>query len=97
MLNNSIRVMVFNGQLDLTVPYTSSEMLVRSLHWDHAQEYLEAPRRVWRVEGQLFGYVREARGLVRVLGRCSGHEVGYLQPLKAVDMLKRFMTRDTFL
>ncbi|MPC21146.1 hypothetical protein E2C01_014122 [Portunus trituberculatus] len=56
-------------------------MLVRSLHWDHAQEYLEAPRRAWRVEGQLFGYVRKARGLVRVLVRCSGHEVGYLNPL----------------
>ncbi|XP_063881656.1 probable serine carboxypeptidase CPVL [Scylla paramamosain] len=97
MLNNSIKVMLFNGQLDLAVPYASSEMLARSLHWNHAQEYLEAPRRAWWVEGQLAGNVQEARGLVRLLVRCSGHEVGHRQPLEALDMLKRFMTRDTFL
>lgn len=97
MLNNSYKVMLYNGQLDLSVPFSSNEMLARTLHWGHREEYLQAPRRVWKVEGQLADYVRETRGFVRVLVCCASHTVGFLQPHRMFDMLNRFMTRNTFL
>ncbi|KAG0692775.1 putative serine carboxypeptidase CPVL [Chionoecetes opilio] len=97
MLNNSVKVMMYNGQLELSMPYSSHEMLARTLHWGHGEEYLHAPRQAWNVEGQLAGYVREARGLVRVSVRCAGHTGGLQQPHWMFDMFTRFMTRDTFL
>ncbi|XP_050736928.1 probable serine carboxypeptidase CPVL [Eriocheir sinensis] len=97
MMNNSVKVLMYNGQLDLSVPYASTERLARTLHWPHKEEYMRAPRRAWKVEGQVAGYVKEARGLVRVLVRKASHTVGHRRPHWMLDMFSRFMTRDTFL
>ena len=90
-------MLLYNGQLDLAIPYVSTDLLMRSLNWDHLEEYLEASRKVWRVEGKLAGYVREAHGLVHVLVRCASHTVGLNQPDWMFDMFTRFMTQDIFL
>ena len=43
--------MIYNGQLDVIIPYALSEDLIFKLKWHGQKEYQAAPRLVWKVEG----------------------------------------------
>ncbi|CAL4099750.1 unnamed protein product, partial [Meganyctiphanes norvegica] len=87
---DNYKVMIYNGQLDVIIAYTLTENFLNSLEWKHAKEYQESPRYIWKVEGQVAGYVREVPNFVQVLVRNAGHMVPYDQPKWAYDMITRF-------
>ena len=55
-----------------------------------------APRKIWRVENQVAGYVREAKNLLQVMVRNAGHILPYDQPKWAFDMIQRFIQGKEF-
>nr|CAD7463589.1 unnamed protein product [Timema tahoe] len=89
LLNNSFRVVFYNGQLDLAVPYMASEAMFQTLNFDGAEEYARANRTWWYVEGVLAGYFKSAGTLTEILVRDAGHMVPTDQPAYALDLLRR--------
>ncbi|XP_018027412.1 venom serine carboxypeptidase [Hyalella azteca] len=88
------RVMIYNGQLDIIIAYPLTRNFVESLKWRDSDAYLSAPRRIWKVDGDVAGYVKETRNFVEVLVRGAGHMVPYDQPARAYDMINRFTGAD---
>ncbi|KAF5308714.1 hypothetical protein FQR65_LT06075 [Abscondita terminalis] len=83
------RVMFYNGQVDLIVPYPLVLNVLKKLKFSGADEYKEAPRRKWYVGDELAGYVKQGGNLVEAMVRLAGHNVPYDQPEWAYDLITR--------
>lgn len=88
---NHIRVLFYNGQLDLIVPYTSTVNFIRNLNFSAANEYKTAARHFWSDNKEIAWYVKEAGNLTEVMVRNSGHMVPTDQPAWALNLISRFV------
>ncbi|CAH1392265.1 unnamed protein product [Nezara viridula] len=84
------RIMFYNGQLDIYVAYPLTENFLSKLNWTGSEEYRTAPRKEWKVDGELAGFYKKAKTLTEVLVRDAGHMVPQDQPKWALDMITRF-------
>lgn len=94
-LVESHRVLLFNGQLDMIFPYQSTINLIKSLRWTGSEEFKNAVRNIWYVDGKVAGYWRAAGKLLEVLVRKAGHVVTYDQLPWACKLLSSFTRNDT--
>ncbi|KAG6443119.1 hypothetical protein O3G_MSEX002611 [Manduca sexta] len=85
------KIMFYNGQLDIVVAYPLTENFLRNLNFSAADEYKEAPRKIWRVGDDIAGYVKKAGNLTDVLVRNAGHMVPHDQPRWALDLITKFI------
>lgn len=88
------RMMFYNGQLDIVVAYPLTENFLRNLNFTSANEYKTAKRDIWKVDGEVAGYVKRAGNLTEVLVRNAGHMVPSDQPQWALDLITRFIKND---
>jgi len=88
---DSIKVMIYNGQDDLIVNTPSTEALVNNLSWINMQQFLNAPKVIWNVNGQVAGYAQNYNLLTFVWVIQSGHMVPFDQPANARNMVYRFI------
>nr|XP_019932295.2 venom serine carboxypeptidase-like [Aedes albopictus] len=88
-LLNSYRVVIYNGQLDIIVAYPLTMNYVQKLNFPGRDQYKKAPRYIWKVDGEIAGYAKEAGNLAEVLVRNAGHMVPKDQPKWALDLLMR--------
>jgi vitellogenic carboxypeptidase-like protein len=95
-LLHAYKVVIYNGQLDIIVAYPLTENMLHKLNFDHAADYKKAPRYIWKVDGEVAGYVKEAGNLVDVLVRNAGHMVPHDQPKWAFDLLSRLFSKKSF-
>uniref|UniRef100_A0A1B6DKD2 Carboxypeptidase n=1 Tax=Clastoptera arizonana TaxID=38151 RepID=A0A1B6DKD2_9HEMI len=84
------RVLVYSGQLDLSVPYINTLGFLNALNWSGTNEYKTAVRNQWYVNGQLAGYTKTAKKLTEVLVRNAGHLVPADQPYRTYELITRF-------
>lgn len=87
---DNIRVLIYNGHLDLLVPYPETVNFLKRLDFKGAKKYEKAERHIWRIDRDVAGYVKEAGNLVEVLVRNAGHMVPADQPVWALDMITKF-------
>uniref|UniRef100_A0A1B0CQ02 Carboxypeptidase n=1 Tax=Lutzomyia longipalpis TaxID=7200 RepID=A0A1B0CQ02_LUTLO len=80
-------IVVYNGQLDIIVAYPLTTNYLQNLEFRDREEYLRAKRHIWRVDGDIAGYVKEAGNLIEILVRDAGHMVPLDQPKWALDLL----------
>ncbi|XP_049785115.1 venom serine carboxypeptidase [Schistocerca cancellata] len=90
------RVLVYNGQLDIIVAYPLTESYLQVLKWGGAEEYRNATRQKWLVDGEIAGYSKAAGNLTEVLVRNAGHMVPTDQPKWAMDLINRFTSGKPF-
>uniref|UniRef100_U5EN01 Carboxypeptidase n=1 Tax=Corethrella appendiculata TaxID=1370023 RepID=U5EN01_9DIPT len=83
------RVCIYNGQLDIIVAYPLTLSYLQKLNFKDKEIYKKAPRYIWRVDGEIAGYAKEAGNLVEVLVRNAGHMVPHDQPQWALDLIMR--------
>lgn len=95
-LIENYRILIYNGQLDIIVPYPLTEAFIESLNWSGASDYKNAPRQFWYVGEELAGYAKVARKLTLVLVRNAGHMVPMDQPKWSVDLISRFTRNKPF-
>lgn len=95
-LVENYRVLIYSGQLDIIVPFPSTEAFLDTLNWSGAADYKAAPRKLWYVGKELAGYAKVARKLSVVLVRNAGHMVPMDQPKWAVDLITRFTQNKPF-
>ncbi|PSN48042.1 hypothetical protein C0J52_09102 [Blattella germanica] len=85
------RVLYYSGQLDIIVAYAMSVRMFNALNFSAAEEYRNATRVPWYVDGELAGYIKSAGKFTEVLVRNAGHMVPADQPKWAFDLISRFI------
>ncbi|XP_065311262.1 venom serine carboxypeptidase-like [Dermacentor albipictus] len=98
VLVENYKVLVYNGHLDIIVPYTATQAMMDSLQWSGSEEWSNAERKIWRShDGQhIHGYAKNVRNCTLVLVRDAGHILPYDQPEAAYDMITRFIHEEPF-
>ncbi|XP_028029309.1 vitellogenic carboxypeptidase-like [Bombyx mandarina] len=86
-------IMFYSGQLDIIVAYPLTEKFLANLNFSAVIEYKFAPRNIWRVDGDVAGYVRKAGNLTEVLVRNAGHMVPRDQPKWAFELITQFINK----
>lgn len=95
-LMENYKVMIYNGQLDVIIAFVQTENFINNLEWSGKYKYAMAPRKIWKVNGDVAGYVREYKNFRQVMVRDAGHILPYDQPKWAFDMIQRFIQGKPF-
>lgn len=82
------RVLLYQGQCDLRDGVVSNLEWMKMIKWEGIDEFLEAERKVWRVEGKLAGYVQKWKSLSHAVVMNAGHLVPTDQPLNSQVMIE---------
>ncbi|KAG7311234.1 hypothetical protein JYU34_002266 [Plutella xylostella] len=85
-------VLVYNGQLDIILPYSLAKNVYDGFHWSRQGEFRNATRRQL-IDGQnkLIGYIKHGDNLVEALIRLAGHAVPTDQPEAAKYLIDLFI------
>ncbi|XP_024084194.1 venom serine carboxypeptidase-like [Cimex lectularius] len=96
VLVEKYKILLYSGQLDIIIPYPMTTNFLNNMKWSGADEFKQAERKLWKVNGELAGYSKTAKGLTQVLVRDTGHMVPMDQPLWALDLISRFTYNKAF-
>jgi hypothetical protein len=75
LVDHGIPVLVYNGDRDMTTNMVGSELLLNRMEWSGKDDWLDAPRGVWKVDGAVAGWAKEHGNLKFVVVYNSGHMV----------------------
>ncbi|RYR14268.1 hypothetical protein Ahy_B04g070834 isoform F [Arachis hypogaea] len=89
--SNTIRVLLYQGQLDLIDGPVQVAAWVKTMNWEGIVEYVNAERKIWKVNGELAGYVQQWKSLTNVVVLGGGHFVPADQPLNAQAMIEEWV------
>ena len=98
----NIRVLVYNGDRDMTTNSQGSEMALDSMEWDGASGWSDVnrfERGVWfpKAEKQMGGYIKQYQNLQFLVVYNSGHLVPFNQDEIALELVTRFLGNVSFL
>ncbi|GIY18846.1 probable serine carboxypeptidase CPVL [Caerostris darwini] len=98
VIMNNYKVLFYNGQMDLIIPYPLTMNFLYSVRWKNADAYKKVKRQIWSVNNtdRIAGYVHNVGDFYDVLVRDSGHIVPYDQPKIALDLITRFIKKIPF-
>ncbi|XP_020570608.1 serine carboxypeptidase-like 50 [Phalaenopsis equestris] len=71
----NIRVLLYQGIFDLRDGVASTEAWMKEMKWEGIGRFFAAERRVWRVEGEVAGYLQKWGNLNHVVVSGAGHLV----------------------
>ncbi|CAJ1936531.1 unnamed protein product [Cylindrotheca closterium] len=93
-----IRVLIYNGDRDISVCAQGSEKLLDEMNWDGANGWKnEAKRGLWMVEDNMAGYAKTYGKLDFVIVYNSGHLVPNNVPVPALDLITRFVNDEAYM
>ncbi|KAL3510596.1 hypothetical protein ACH5RR_029997 [Cinchona calisaya] len=87
-LVKNTKVLLYQGQCDLRDGVVSTEAWVKKLNWERIGEFLEAERKIWRVNETLAGSVQKFGSLSHVVVLNAGHPVPTDQPVNSQAMIE---------
>ncbi|PIN05356.1 Carboxypeptidase C [Handroanthus impetiginosus] len=87
-LVKNTNVLLYQGHCDLQDGVVSNMAWMKKMKWEEINEFLEAERRVWRVDEKLAGYVQKWKSLSHVVVLNSGHPVPTDQPVNSQVMIE---------
>ncbi|EEC06223.1 serine carboxypeptidase, putative, partial [Ixodes scapularis] len=92
------KVMLYSGQLDISVAYPLTENFISTLQWSGAKALTTAPRQIWATpDGEdVAGYVKQVGNFTEVLIRNAGHMSPHDQPVVLLDMMVKFVDGKPF-
>ncbi|CAN0906018.1 Serine carboxypeptidase-like 50 [Linum grandiflorum] len=67
------KVLLYQGSLDLRNSVVASEAWIKTMKWDGIEKFLTAERNVWKVKGEVTGYVQKSGKLSHVVVLGGGH------------------------
>ncbi|KAK9091671.1 hypothetical protein Sjap_024848 [Stephania japonica] len=86
--SSSVKVLLYQGQFDLRDGVVSTEAWIKTMRWEGLDEYLKSERKIWRVNGELAGYVQRYGRFSEVVVSGAGHLVPTDQPVNAQAMIE---------
>lgn len=96
ILLENYRTLLYSGQLDIIVPYPTTDNFLQTTQWSAADEFKNSTRYLWKTGDDLAGYSKTAGKLTLVLVRNAGHIVPEDQPRFAFDLISRFVSNIPF-
>lgn len=96
LLDGGVRALFYNGDLDMAGNPAGTEMLLNAMKWHGASKWYETRRGLWLVDGEVAGFAKRLDNLLFVVVSNSGHLVPYNQPGHALDLITRFLKRESF-
>ena len=98
LLDAGMKVLVYNGDRDLSVNAQGSEKLLDAMMWNGVEGWKKAKRSLWMVENNntVAGYAKSYQNLDFIIVHDSGHLVPYNVPIPALDMITRFVNDESF-
>ncbi|KAJ9549041.1 hypothetical protein OSB04_021584 [Centaurea solstitialis] len=87
-LVKNTKVLVYQGQCDLKDSVFSVESWIKKMKWEGLQKFLDAERDVWKVKGELAGYVQTSGNFGHVVILGAGHYVPTDQPVHSQSMIE---------
>jgi hypothetical protein len=99
LLDAGYKVLVYNGDRDLSCCVQGTEVLLDTMEWGGAEAWAdttESRRSLWMVDGEVAGYSKQHAGLEFVVVYNSGHLVPLNQPKHALDLVTRFIQGSSF-
>ncbi|XP_020201839.1 serine carboxypeptidase-like 50 [Cajanus cajan] len=67
------RVLLYQGEYDLRDGVVQSEVWVKTMKWEGIEGFLNAERKIWKVNGGIAGYVQKWKSLTNVVVLGAGH------------------------
>lgn len=67
------RVLLYQGQYDLRDGVVQTEAWVKTMKWEGIEQFLNAERKIWKVNGELAGYVQNWKSLTNAVVLGAGH------------------------
>jgi len=96
VLEQGIRVVVYNGDLDLICNWVGGHMWVNALKWSGQKAFQKAAVKDWKVGSTTAGTVQTSGLLDFVRVYQAGHMVPHDQPKNALALLKNLVTGAQF-
>ncbi|MED6175296.1 hypothetical protein PIB30_077072 [Stylosanthes scabra] len=94
---NTTRVLLYQGQYDLLAGPVQTDAWVKTMKWEGLEDFQNAERKIWKVNGELAGYVQQWESLTSVVVLGAGHAVPLGQPVNAQAMIQDWvLQRGTF-
>lgn len=90
-LIKNTRVLLYQGQCDLRDGVVSTSDWIKTIKWEEMGKFLEVERKIWRVDGNLAGYVQKWKNLSNVVVLNAGHLVPTDQPLNSQVMIEDWL------
>ncbi|XP_065857608.1 serine carboxypeptidase-like 50 [Euphorbia lathyris] len=87
LVENS-KVLLYQGFFDLRDGVVSTEAWVKTMRWKGIRGFSMAERQVWKVKGEIGGYVQKWGSLSNVVVVGAGHLVPTDQPLNSQAMIE---------
>jgi carboxypeptidase C (cathepsin A) len=97
LLDAGVRVLIYNGDRDLTTCAQGSEMVLNGMKWSGQDQWLTADRGLWMVSDSVAGFSKTLDGLQFVVVYNAGHLLPNSNPKQALDLITRFVTDTPFL
>ncbi|KAL5345844.1 hypothetical protein ACLOAV_008870 [Pseudogymnoascus australis] len=96
LISQGVKVHIFNGLLDYSVPYTGQELVIQNMTWGGSQGLSVVPTTVSLVdtEGTLRAQGHEERGLSYYTFTNAGHRVAQDDPETALRWLKQVVVTE---
>ncbi|XP_061355615.1 serine carboxypeptidase-like 50 [Gastrolobium bilobum] len=82
------RVLLYQGQHDLMDGVVQVEAWVKTMKWEGIVEFLNAERKIWKVNGELAGYVQSWKSLTNVVVLGAGHLLSADQAVNSQTMIE---------
>jgi carboxypeptidase D len=101
LLEAGIRLLFFNGIMDLICNHVGNEVLLDKMVWSHQKDYILAQRSAWRsslggASNKLAGCMKECKNLSFLKLLDSGHMAPLDQPDVCLDIMMTFMYGRSF-
>ncbi|GMJ13328.1 serine carboxypeptidase-like 50 [Hibiscus trionum] len=88
LLVKKSKVLLYQGLYDLKDGVVSTEAWVKTMEWEGIEKFMMADRVIWRVKGELAGYLQKWGGLTHVVVSGAGHLLPADQPLNSQAMIE---------
>lgn len=98
LLDGGVEVLIYNGALDIICGAPLTERYVPLLSWSGGPAWVESPKVIWHDAsgGNVAGYARTYANLKNVVVRGGGHILPFDQPVRALDLITRFVNGVAF-
>lgn len=92
ILNSHVKVLLFQGQMDLREGIMSQTQWINSIDWTGQSGYLNAPRHHWLTKsGNLAGFITRYNELSKYELLNAGHLAAMDQPVVVLEMMENFI------
>jgi vitellogenic carboxypeptidase-like protein len=96
VLSEGYKVLLHAGQFDPVVVHPGVTKAINNLNWEGAEEFKKAPRKIWRVEDDVAGYVKSSGPLTYAVVRNTGRNIMMDNPQWGYDLVQRFTSGKSF-